>query len=113
MDLKLILKVITLIMNGMHGGNTTFRRLMASLYERAGLRIPANALRHSFGSHHLQAHQASYLTASEMGHVSPRTTYQHYRKAVTTKQAADYWNVRTSTKCFSKADAVEDMQKAA
>ena len=87
--------------------------MFESLYERAGFRIPKNALRHSYGSHHLRAHNTSYLTAAEMGHVSPKTTYTHYRKAVTTQQAEEYWKVRTTTKCFSKNDPDEEIKKAA
>tara|TARA_Y100000588_G_C13885597_1_gene766431 strand:- start:370 stop:579 length:210 start_codon:yes stop_codon:yes gene_type:complete len=45
-----------------------------------------------------------------IGHVSPKTTYTHYRKAATTQQAEEYWEVRTTTKSFSKNDPPEEIK---
>ena len=66
------------------------------LQEAAGVNIPQNALRHSFGSHHLVEHAKPQLTASQMGHYSPQMTFDAYRRAVSRKQAGRYWDLRAS-----------------
>lgn len=70
------------------------RRLRERSYKRAGTRIPRNALRHSFGSHHLVEYGNPAGTAMEMGHYSPQQTFAAYRRAVTKTQAAKFWAVR-------------------
>ena len=75
--------------------DSTFRNHLNKLYaETDGLRIPQNALRHSYASHHLVAYGDPTLTATEMGHLTPQTTYAHYRKAVKKQQALKFWNIR-------------------
>jgi integrase len=83
-----------LIMRGMHSDHNTLRRRFEKLFDKTGVRIPQNALRHSYGSHHLQHFDKQWQTAGEMGHSSPQTTYAAYRAAVTRKQAGEYWDVR-------------------
>ena len=55
--------------------------------------ILQNAMRHSYGSHHLEKWDNSNKTALEMGHHSPQVTFNHYRRAVTKKQAEKYWQI--------------------
>ena len=75
--------------------DSTFRNHLNKMYEAAGgLRIPQNALRHSYASHHLVAYKDPTLTATEMGHTSPTTTFAFYRRAVKKTQALFYWNIR-------------------
>ena len=75
--------------------DSTFRNHLNKMYEAAGgLRIPQNALRHSYASHHLVAYKDPTLTATEMGHTSPTTTFAFYRRAVKKTQALLYWNIR-------------------
>jgi integrase len=64
------------------------RRLV---YDIAGVKVPNNGLRHSFASHHLVAFTEPHQTAAEMGHTTPKTTFAHYRRAVSPEQATDYW----------------------
>jgi len=53
------------------------------LCKAAGVNIPHNALRHSYGSHHLVHYDKPSATALEMGHHSPQMTFKAYRRAVT------------------------------
>ena len=59
----------------------------------AGVRIPRNGLRHSFGSHHLVAYNNPSVTATEMGHLGPQQTFKAYRKAVLKSQAEDFFAI--------------------
>ena len=81
-----------LIMRGMYMSSIIRRR--EKLFKKAGLSIPRNALRHSFGSHHLVEYGNPMVTAAEMGHYSPQTTFAYYRKAVRASQAEKFWAVR-------------------
>ena len=69
------------------------RRREAS-YLEADQRVPRNALRHSFGSHHLVGYENPAKTATEMGHYSPQQTFAAYRRAVSKRQATAYWLLR-------------------
>ncbi len=64
------------------------------LSEQAGVVMSKNCLRHSFGSHHLVKYGNSHITAGEMGHYTPQTTFAHYRKEVLKSQAEAYWKIR-------------------
>jgi len=68
--------------------------LQKKLAEAAGVTIPHNALRHSYGSHHLVHYASDGNTAAEMGHHSAQMTFKAYRRAVTKVQAAAYWDIR-------------------
>ena len=81
-----------LIMRGMYMSSIIRRR--EKLFKKAGISIPRNALRHSFGSHHLVEYGNPMVTAAEMGHYSPQTTFAYYRKAVRASQAEKFWAVR-------------------
>lgn len=70
------------------------RRLRETTYAKATQRVPRNALRHSYGSHHLVGYGNPAGTAMEMGHYSPQQTFAAYRRAVKKKQAAQYWALR-------------------
>ncbi len=65
------------------------------VYARAGIAVPRNALRHSFGSHHLVQHNDPSSTALQLGHATPLQTFSAYRRAVTRQQAEAYWSLRT------------------
>ena len=78
-------------------GTSTRRQRQAArraTFAAAGLTVPANALRHSFGSHHLVEHSDPQATAMQMGHSSPRITFASYRRAVSTTQASAYWSLK-------------------
>ena len=64
------------------------------LCKAAGVNIPSNALRHSYGSHHLVHYNKPSATALEMGHYTAQMTFKAYRRAVTKVQAAAYWDIR-------------------
>jgi integrase len=54
---------------------------------------PQNGLRHSFASYHLAKYQDAPRVALDLGHVSPRTVFNHYREVVTPEEAERYWNI--------------------
>ena len=81
-----------LVMRGMKMGTIIRRR--ERLFEQAGVRIKRNALRHTFGSAHLVKYGNPMVTAVEMGHYTPQTTFAYYRKAVRASQAEKFWQVR-------------------
>ncbi|MBH61798.1 MAG: hypothetical protein CL569_04990 [Alphaproteobacteria bacterium] len=89
-----------LVMAGMT--DITKGRKLEAAYKKAGCRIPKNALRHSYGSHHLVHYQNADNTANEMGHVGPQMTFKAYRKAVLKSQAAEYFAIR----CEAKAQVI-------
>ena len=68
--------------------------LQKRLAKAAGITIPHNALRHSYGSHHLVHYASEGNTAAEMGHHTAQMTFMHYRRVVTKVQAAAYWDIR-------------------
>ena len=80
------------IMAGMANGSIERRRDKAM--KKSGVKIPRNAARHSYASHHLVHYKEPNVTAAEMGHVGPQMTFAAYRKAVKKSDAAIYWNVR-------------------
>jgi integrase len=51
-----------------------WHRSLEAIAESAGLRLPSNVLRHSFGSYHFAQHRNENLTAAEMGN-SPTMIY--------------------------------------
>lgn len=71
----------------------TIARHRKKLEQSAGVMILQNAMRHSYGSHHLEKWDNSNKSALEMGHHSPQVTFNHYRRAVTKKQAEKYWQI--------------------
>ena len=79
-------------MGGMTNASIIRRREKAM--EATGIKIPRNALRHSFASHHLVHYNSPNTTAALMGHVGPQQTFTTYRRAVKKSQALIYWNVR-------------------
>lgn len=81
-----------LIMGGMTNASIIRRREKAM--DATGIKIPRNALRHSFASHHLVHFNSPNTTAALMGHVGPQQTFTTYRRAVKKSQALIYWNVR-------------------
>ncbi len=53
-----------------------------------------NAMRHSFGSYHLEMHQNPGLTALQMGHrEAGDLLFEHYRQLTTKDVAAEYWRI--------------------
>jgi integrase len=82
-----------------HTGKITpknFRKHLDSARAAAGIVAwPNNCLRHSFGSYHLKHFGNDALTRLQMGHWRDSTVlFDHYRRAVTRKNAERYWNIR-------------------
>jgi len=75
-------------------GSKDVYTIQRRLCKAAGVNIPNNVLRHSFGSHHLVHYASDGNTAAEMGHHSAQMTFQAYRRAVHKVQAAAYWDIR-------------------
>jgi integrase len=76
-----------------------FRKHFESARETAGtVPWPDNALRHSFGSYHLKRFSNNAHTRLQMGHWRDSTVlFNHYRRAVTRRNAERYWNIRPIT----------------
>lgn len=70
------------------------RKLLEADRDRAGLleNWPKNALRHSFGSYHLEHFRNAPALALEMGN-SPDVIFAHYRELVKPSEAARYWQI--------------------
>lgn len=64
------------------------------VYVESGVKVGSNALRHSYGSHHLVAYKEPHQTAAQMGHASPLQTFAAYRRAVPKSQAVAFWDLR-------------------
>ena len=64
------------------------------IYGETGVTVGSNALRHSYGSHHLVAYKEPHQTAAQMGHASPLQTFAAYRRAVPKSQARAFWDLR-------------------
>lgn len=66
--------------------------------KKQGLKIerkwPHNALRHSFGSYHLEHYKDMSATALQMGHTETTTLFKHYKATVTPAAAAAWWAIR-------------------
>jgi integrase len=73
----------------------TYRRKFARALKAAGIKEwPDNALRHSFASYHLAAHQKAHATALQLGHTESRTLFAHYRELVRAQYAEAYWQIK-------------------
>jgi integrase len=61
---------------------------------QAGLsKWPSNALRHSFGSYHLEHFKNAARTALEMGHRNQDLLFAAYRELVSPETAKQYWSI--------------------
>ncbi len=56
-------------------------------------RWPNDVLRHSFASYHLAQWKNAPALALQMGHIDNRVIFSNYRKVVTVRDAATYWNL--------------------
>ena len=71
----------------------TYQWRFMHAWRAAGIaRWPANALRHSFASYHLTAHQDAGRTALQLGHTESKTLFAHYRELVKPQDAKAFWN---------------------
>lgn len=66
--------------------------LFSQAGSEAGVELPINVLRHTFGSYHYALHRNENLTAAEMGN-SPAVIFRHYRAVVKPEAAAMFWNI--------------------
>ena len=73
----------------------TWHLLIAQAASDAGVQLPMNVLRHTFGSYHYALHRNENLTAAEMGN-SPAMVFRHYRAVVTPEAAAKFWSLLPS-----------------
>jgi integrase len=63
-------------------------------------RGPQNGLRHSFASYHLAKFRDAPRVALDLGHVSPRTVFNHYREVATPEELAVHeWSVGVEVNC--------------
>jgi integrase len=73
---------------------TNLRTRLETDRQQAGLtEWPSNALRHSFGSYHLQQFQNAGQTALEMGHTRAEVTFRHYHQRVRPAAAEQFWRI--------------------
>jgi integrase len=96
--IKFLLAVCTAI------EDTNYRRLFSLsddqekwrwslLQQHAGVRIPQNALRHSWFSYHLALHKNPGLTHREGAHANERIMYRHYARLVATDDARAFFSI--------------------
>lgn len=81
-----------LVMAGLKNTSISQRRKKAM--DETGIKIPRNALRHSYASHHLKHFGNGRKTAHEMGHATETMAFNTYRRAVSKDQAMIYWTAR-------------------
>lgn len=71
-----------------------YRKIFQAAHKAAGIDPwPKNALRHSFASYHLAAHNNAASTAIELGHMDARVLFAHYREMVSPESAKEFWNI--------------------
>jgi integrase len=70
----------------------TWHLLLAQAASDAGVQLPMNVLRHTFGSYHYALHRHENLTAAEMGN-SPAMVFRHYRAVVTPVASTKFWSL--------------------
>ncbi len=70
------------------------RSLLLRSRRAAGLsQWPANALRHSYASHHIAHFNDAAALALELGHTHPGLIFAHYRQIVKPADAKNYWEI--------------------
>ena len=77
------------------GDKGKFHAAMRDLCERAGVERQDNALRHSFCTYHVAAHNDVNLTAAQAGN-SPAVIYRSYRKPTTAETARRWFDTAPS-----------------
>ncbi len=86
-----------------------FTRKWGNLRKAAGFAAwPKNAMRHSFASYHVAAHQNAPQTSLEMGHDNPDQLFESYRALVKPADAQRYWQLgpaRRSSNVVNIAEA--------
>ena len=86
----------------------TYRRKFQRALQAAGIESwKPNALRHSFASYHLAAHQDAARTALELGHIESRTLFQHYRELIRPEDAQAFWRIAPGKDEGGKVIALE------
>jgi integrase len=74
------------------------RWLLVESRRLAGLaEWPANALRHSYASHHLAHFKDAGALALELGHAHSGLIFAHYRQLVKPSDATRYWKIEPAT----------------
>ena len=66
-------------------------RYKGLMEKSAGVRIPADALRHSFATYRYALDGDATATARELGHTSTDITFRHYARRDVTKKDAEAW----------------------
>lgn len=70
-----------------------YNREKKAAFERAGLKLKGNILRHSFCSYHIAHHQDAAKTAVLMQHSNQAMIYRHYKGMATRADAAEYFAI--------------------
>lgn len=74
-----------------------YNREKKAAFERAGLKLQPNVLRHSFCSYHVAQHQDAAKTAVLMQHSNQVMIYRHYKGVATRADAAEYFAITPSS----------------
>lgn len=76
-----------------------FESKLTWLRKKAKIEYPKNAARHSFASYHVALNGNAAQTAIMMGHIGDANTlYNHYRNAVSQKDAVRYFEIKPNPK---------------
>lgn len=76
---------------------------MAKISKAAGVKLPPNAMRHSFATYHLAAYQDAARTALMLGHRGTDMLWQHYRALATEEQGAAWFAQTPEIVCSNSA----------
>jgi len=82
---------------------SNLRKRLRAIRKTAGIdHWPQDAPRRTFASCWLAIHSDVNRLNNLMGHTSPEMLWRHYHKAVTQKQAKEFWKIEPPTKSKSK-----------
>lgn len=76
---------------------------------------PQDVMRHTYASNHLAAKENIERLLLNLGHTSPATLWKHYHRAVTTKEAKQFWSLYPGSKAsrIAKKSKAQPSKKAA
>ena len=72
---------------------SNLRRRLRKTREDAGVKAIQDGARHSYASYWLSIHRDEHELRSNLGHTSADILWKHYNKAVTEKEAREFWDI--------------------
>ncbi len=81
---------------------TNLRRRMRELREEAKIEVIQDGLRHCYASNWLAVHKSADQLREYMGHKSASVLWQHYHRAVSEREAREFWAILPPNKAKSE-----------